>query len=1204
MTLQLFRLFGFFVFFFFFSAQLAFAQHQTSGVEHHAFSLELAANVEQKIDTHFSFQAFALDKVNDVEVRFLDEKGWSTWQGLAREEDLPHSELLFVSSARAFAVRSPVHQEVTATVLQMKELPVQVVQNDQMVLDSGIGTSSGFRIISRQEWGADESLGTYVPSNDGDEEDGGEKDNVNICAPLERAYPGQYQVSDRYVTFDDFGRPLIWPRQYSNKIKKIVIHHTAQTLKDLNNDRRLDSRDYKLAVQAIYTYHTITNGWGDLGYHYLVDPDGNVYEGRAGGPEVIGAHVLCQNSNTVGISVMGNFEDQKISERAFAGLVNITSYLAGMYDVNPLGKSAFRGATLPNIVTHAEVGVRTKEVIGQGATACPGLDLKSSMDRLRSMVAQGGIKPDYAYEVVTAPSTITVNPLQTFEVKLRLRNSGQQSWNALRVYGKGSKDPLVTLSSFVGPGSEVDISLPYQAGMNSGLQKENLVFEFNTTKLSKSISISYRVNRPLYRYQVLQIDGHKGPVLVGEKRLVQLTLRNTSNFPWLSGGTNALQIREIRRNGSEIVALPAGTQLFLSEEVPVGGQITLSLELDAQRKVGEYETEFLPMIGRTKGLKGGKLQVSLDVELPKFVAEVKPLNSRAVVQKGFEQEVSFQLKNNSNFDWEAGMVWVQLKDGEKQLVDQEVKKGASFTFPVKVLAGYNEKKAEVSGHVGIDKLPSFVQLTSFRPSKASFSESVSARGTVKLMAEVAGVGSPPPVPGTHQVMVQLHNTSNVPWYQTGKNRMVLVLSDTADYLHRSWEKRTIAGFLDKAIVMPNEVGTFLITLDVKSLPRRTTYDEFVPMVGDKKVRLKGKIRIGIEIAGTKEKRERKADLEGSEVEVDEKEDAEPTSIPPVIDAQIPPVRVWLTDVSQPTLEVTSAGDFIVWDSTTVQIRNMKAGEVFTVREEALKDGTIFRVRAQGAPALELKNWGLPKEFGTKKYFDNTFRNVLEFRWEAAPSTPGPLQGENPSAASNGKLIVINELPLEDYMKGIAEVPETDDQPQEKRKTIAVLARSYALHYLISEYEKFPGKPYNAANSPAIFQKYLGYGFEQRAPKWQEAVRDTEGEVVMVESSQFQVPSSKKDLVLRAAYFSCTDGDRTKTPDQAGWGTNEYFQKFEAVFASVEDPLGDDPTREGLTACGHQVGLSGYGATQMAKQGKNYREIIGHYYQGVEVGKYE
>jgi hypothetical protein len=426
--------------------------------------------------------------------------------------------------------------------------------------------------------------------------------------------------------------------------------------------------------------------------------------------------------------------------------------------------------------------------------------------------------------------------------------------------------------------------------------------------------------------------------------------------------------------------------------------------------------------------------------------------------------------------------------------------------------------------------------------------------------------------------------------------MVLVVNDKADFVHRSWEKKSIAGFLDKAVVMPNEVGTFLVTVEARTLPRRTTYDEFVLMAGDKKVRTKGKIRIGMEIAGTREQREKKSGVGSSEFgeeEIEESNENQNSQLPTPpapsevsANAEIPPVRVWLTDVSQPVFEVTSLGSFIVWDSKTVQVRNLQADEVFTVNEADLKDGTIFRLKAQSSPALELKNWGLPKEFGTKKYFDNTFRNVLEFRY------------------LDGKVTVINELALEDYMKGIAEVPETEDQPQEKRKTIAVLSRSYALHYLISGFEKFPGKPYNAANSPAIFQKYLGYGFEQRAPKWQQAVGDTEGEVVMVGSSQFQVPSSKKDLVLRAAYFSCTDGVRTKTPDQAGWGGNEYFQRFESVFASVEDPFGDDPTREGLTACGHQVGLSGYGATQMAKQGKNYREIIGHYYQEVEVGKYE
>ena len=65
----------------------------------------------------------------------------------------------------------------------------------------------------------------------------------------------------------------------------------------------------------------------------------------------------------------------------------------------------------------------------------------------------------------------------------------------------------------------------------------------------------------------------------------------------------------------------------------------------------------------------------------------------------------------------------------------------------------------------------------------------------------------------------------------------------------------------------------------------------------------------------------------------------------------------------------------------------------------------------------------------------------------------------------------------------------------------------------------------------------------------------------------------------------------------------HSKEYGFVFQSVSDPLGDDPNRSGRTACGHQVGLSGYGATQMARQGKSYQEIIEYYYQDVVVEQY-
>lgn len=1155
----------------------AFAQNAPSTVEHRLLTVDLRAGEEKVVTAPFFFQAFALSDIQNVQVRFFQQGKWTEWRYLGFEEDeWDGSELVFMSPTTIFSLKSPVVQHLQVTLLQFPDSAFQLVQSDEIALDIGglLSTNAPpkFHIISRAEWGADESLGTYVPEPVSDA-DSGEKDDVNICAPIETAYPGQFQLAPRVVYNDEQGHPLVWPRRYSTKIKKIVIHHTASSLKDLNGDQRVDSKDYRAAIQGIYTYHTLSRGWGDIGYQYLVDPDGNVYEGRAGGLGVIAAHVLCQNSNTVGISVMGNFEQDTLSEKSFNGLVNITKYLTDIYGINPLGESSFRGQVMPHIVTHAEVGKLTKQYIGTGATQCPGTALIASMDRLRKAVAQGGVKPDYSYSLVSTPTNLVVNPLQSFQATIRLKNTGSMPWRQVQFTNKSGKEPLVTSNVSIGPGQEADIQVPLQADLEGGTKKLVLVLSLDSARQKQPVNVSYKVNNPQYRYEIVTFEGSRDTLLTGEHRVLKLRLKNTSNFPWLQSGANQLQIREAQRRGRSADIVPDGLTVFLPAEVTVGAEVEVEIPVPLQKAIGNYTLDLLPVVARDKGLQGDRLSVRLAVEAPKFKAAILPLDQRARISKGFEQMVDFQLLNQSNFDWEPGTIWYRLGDGEKQSLEKLVPRGKFVLIPVSLRAGYADREIAVKGVVGIEALPANVELKNFRKAQLPFEESVITKGTVKLTAEVLAQSrtSMAAAKGVSEEWVDLKNTGNVPWYREGTDTMVLVIKDGADFADVSWKKRSIAGFLQEEVVNPGEVGRFVLKLNVSKIPRRTTSDEFSPKAGDLQVRTKGKIRFGVEIEGTREKKETKREAEMINLESEEEipvGDTQDSSV------EIPPMRVWLSAVVQPELQVTSPGKFIVWDSRSVQIQNLKAGVIFTVKEADVKDGTIIRVKAQEAPALELKNWGTEKVFGTKKYLDNSFRNVLEFRW------------------LDGKLIVINELSLEDYMKGIAEVPETDDQPQEKRKTIAVLSRSYALHYLISGYEKFPGKPYNGADSPAIFQKYLGYGFEQRSPKWQQAVQDTDGEVVLLRGS-----------VLRAAYFSCTDGDRTKSWDEV-WPDNEYFQKFGDAFQSVQDPLGDDPTREGSEACGHQVGLSGYGATQMATQGENYRNIIQYYYQDVEVGKLE
>ncbi len=1178
-------------------------------LQHELLSYDLNAGEERFVKAPFVFQAFALDQIEAVQVKYRQGSQWTDWQSLAAEEArVSGSELVFIESADAFSLRSETDTKVQVTLMHFNRSDLQVASINPI----GLGSSSTvpFRIQSRSEWGADEGLRTFVP----DEEDNDDNPSAtNACEPIESAHPGQYQLQNKVNYFDNSGRNLIWPQRYSRQVKKIVIHHTALSLRDLNDDGRVNSRDYRLAVQAIYTYHTVSNGWGDVGYHYLVDPDGNVYEGRAGGKDVIGAHVLCQNSNTVGIAVMGNYEEEQLSRKAFEGLVNIVQYASEEYGVNPEGKSSFRGTVLPHIVTHAEVGAVTKSFIGRGATQCPGEFLKKQMMELREIVADGGFRPKVGYSVLEKPRRILLDPLEKYEVPIRLKNTGETAWNSIQIRPKRGNGPVFEDSTLsVASGQEIEIKLPFEALFAAGSTTFDFQVRVNDQLMKSTISLNTVTQRPQYRYRLVSIESGNESLLIGENRSASITLKNTSNFPWLNDGPYQVQMREIVNRGSEVMVPARGLTLFLSEPVPIDGEVTLSFEVPVQRQEGKYQLQLAPVLGRNTGFKGPQLSLKYSVESPHFAADIRQLDRRNRVQRGFTEETEFVIVNEGNFDWEANSVWFAVQGdlvgkAEKIFLKEALAVGDSRTLIVPIRAGYDDRELLVKGNIGLERMPEWLQSYRLRESTVNFEYLVRTQGRVQLNAEYVSqsVKTLENAEGTYEVWVDLKNTGSVPWYRDGEDRMVLEVQNTADFRHRSWEeKRTYAAFLEKEMIMPGEVGRFLMTLQLNREVRRTTYDDFLPVVNGKRVKFqKGRIRFGVETSlPARPERSSMTNEEGPSSKVQGPNgEVEASSSRGQIrmpkgeemtndqitmsnnEKQIPPMRVLLTEINQDDVRVTASGDFRTWVSSTEKTKEYSSGDEVKVLASQLDDGTVIRMRAIDDAYFRFTNWDRIRTFGAG-INDNTFRGVLEFRWDA----------------DEARMIVINELPLDQYMKGVAEVPETADQPQEKRKVIAVLARSYALHYLISGYEKFPGKPYNAADSPAIFQKYVGQNFEGRSPKWQRALEETSGEVVLVAMINVQIPMTKNERVLRAAYFSCTDGPRTKSWDEV-WSSNEYFQRFGDVFQSVSDPLGDDPGREGFVACGHQVGLSGYGATQKAAQGATYDEIIQDYYQGVEVG---
>jgi len=156
--------------------------------------------------------------------------------------------------------------------------------------------------------------------------------------------------------------------------KNIIIHHSAGS----NTDT-----EYVNVVRNIYVYHTITREWSDIGYNYLISQDGSIFAGRD--PDVYpqdmvqGAHFSGSNANTMGICVLGNYEEVIVPDKAIESLVDLLTWKCAQDSLLPYGISSHPlNNSLPVIAGHRE----------GGATLCPGENLYNDLPLIRDNVAE------------------------------------------------------------------------------------------------------------------------------------------------------------------------------------------------------------------------------------------------------------------------------------------------------------------------------------------------------------------------------------------------------------------------------------------------------------------------------------------------------------------------------------------------------------------------------------------------------------------------------------------------------------------------------------------------------------------------------------------------------------------------------------------------------------------------------------------------
>lgn len=224
------------------------------------------------------------------------------------------------------------------------------------------------------------------------------------------------------------GTSRYWPIS-SSPVKQVFLHHTVTPSYQA---------DPSAAVRAIWDFHANTRGWGDIGYNYLIDHQGNVYEGRLGGDNSVGGHVLSYNAGSLGVAMLGCFESTSdvcrnlnggkvpgTSAKVQASLVNLLGNKTASFEINPNTKHVFCNSKNENCLNLWTIAGHRDA----NNTSCPGDLTAQSLKNIRdNTVAKknGGWNYSAKQESYGA---VNLSSSATADVTIRFKNTGTKTWS-------------------------------------------------------------------------------------------------------------------------------------------------------------------------------------------------------------------------------------------------------------------------------------------------------------------------------------------------------------------------------------------------------------------------------------------------------------------------------------------------------------------------------------------------------------------------------------------------------------------------------------------------------------------------------------------------------------------------------------------------------------------------------------------------------
>ncbi|WP_327311638.1 peptidoglycan recognition protein family protein [Streptomyces sp. NBC_01243] len=177
--------------------------------------------------------------------------------------------------------------------------------------------------------------------------------------------------------------------EYLDGVKAVFVHHTA-------GSNTYSCADSAAVVRSLYAYHVQSEKWKDIGYNFLVDRCGTVFEGRKGGVDrpVFGAHTYGFNRESAGIAVIGTYTDATAPAAVTTAVARVAAWKLGQYKGDPAGSTVLTaGATGGNYFgTKFTAGTKYsfKQISGHRDgfnTQCPGNMLYGQLKSIRDLAA-------------------------------------------------------------------------------------------------------------------------------------------------------------------------------------------------------------------------------------------------------------------------------------------------------------------------------------------------------------------------------------------------------------------------------------------------------------------------------------------------------------------------------------------------------------------------------------------------------------------------------------------------------------------------------------------------------------------------------------------------------------------------------------------------------------------------------------------------